>query len=159
MACCDVFVFLDDAEISPGQSYVYRAQIRNSNVPFWMSIPTHRYPQQLIRDVQFADPKWVNKHLNSLRMAYGKTSFFKEVFSLLEPIYQVAGEKIASFNFQVIKAIADYLGIGCRFELSSELCPVGTGDDRLISLAQLLNSDIYVSGMCGQNYQEPFKFA
>src|SRR5690606_26951994 len=107
----------------------------------------------------FADSRWLHKHLNSLRMAYGKTPFFDDIFSWLEPLYEVSGDKIAPFNTKLIQAIAAYLDINCQFELSSRLCPDGTSDDRLISLAQALKADVYVSGKGGQNYQDPAKFA
>jgi hypothetical protein len=50
------------------------------------------------------------------------------------------------------------MGINCQFYRSSELAPVGVSDDRLISIATMLDACIYISGKGGQKYQNPQKF-
>jgi hypothetical protein len=159
MRNCDVFVFLDDAQMPGGQSYVYRTQIRGRQSTQWLSVPTRFHLGMAIRDAQFADPGWARKHLGTLRAVYARCPYFKEVFSFLEPIYAEPGERLAPFNERLIRAVAAYLEFPCRFEVSSELRPEGEGDDRLISLARLLGADEYLSGKGGQNYQDPAKFA
>lgn len=156
---CDVFVFLDDAQMPGGQSYVYRTQIRGRQGPQWLSAPTRFHLGAAIRDVQFADPKWTRKHIGALRAVYGQCPYFKEVFSLLEPIYADPGQRLATFNQRLIRTVAAYLDLACRFESSADLRPEGDSDDRLISLARLLGAGEYISGKGGQNYQDPAKFA
>jgi hypothetical protein len=156
---CDVFVFLDDAEISTGQSYVYRSQVRGPNGAEWLSVPTHRSLHQSIRDVTFADAKWARKHLHKLDALYAKAPHFREVFPLLEPIFREPGELLADFNIRLIRAIAAYLGLERRFERSSELKVEGKRDDRHIALAAAVGADRYLSGKGGQGYQDPARFA
>lgn len=158
MKACDVFVFLDDAEMSTGQSYVYRSQIRDREKVLWLSIPNHRSLGKLICDVHCVDNKWPVKHLNILKALYGKKPFFDEVYNLIEPCYKETEILLAIFNIRMIKTIARYLNISCRFELSSELQPSGTRDARHISLVKILNGDVYLSGKGGAVYQDPTKF-
>jgi hypothetical protein len=159
MMSCDVFVFLDDAEVSPGQSYVYRSMIVDqSGEPKWLSVPTHRYPDQLIKDVTFADRIWSTKHFKRIFYSYNKSSYYTEVSTLLEPFFIEPGEFLSIFNIKCITAIAKYLNIESRLEVASVYMPEGRGDDRLISLARIFGADTYVSGKGGQNYQDPEKF-
>jgi hypothetical protein len=159
IATCDVFVFLDDAEISPGQSYVYRSQLRDEQRVFWLSQPSRRHPQELILDVEFSDPKWAQSHLARITQTYRKAPFFKEVMDLIIPHYQTVGDRLVPFNISMIQSICRYLDICCIFKISSLLKPEGISDERLISLVKLVGADTYVSGKGGQNYQDPIKFS
>ncbi len=159
IAYCDSFIFLDDAEISPGQSYVYRSMLRDENHTFWMSEPSTRHRQQKIMDVEFSNPKWAESHLSRISQTYKKAPFHKEIMELITPVYQSSGTLLALFNMQLIRVICDYLEITSKLVRSSDLHPTGTSDERLISLVKLSGGDVYVSGKGGQNYQDPIKFA
>jgi hypothetical protein len=158
IAACDVFVFLDDAEISPGQSYVYRSQLRDFQHAFWLSQPSIRHQHQLIHDVCFSTPNWALSHLSKITQTYRKAPYYKEVMELITPIFSEAGNHLVPFNIDMIQAICSYLDIRCRLEISSKLHPIGTSDERLISLVQLVGGETYISGKGGQNYQDPAKF-
>lgn len=158
MSNCDVFVFLDDAELSNSKSYTYRSLIRDKNGTRWLSVPIFREQQQQIFNAKIADPKWSKKHLNALQTCYGKCSFYDHIFPHLLPLYNQGGDNLAMLNISLIKFLAGYFDIKCRFELSSRLAPSGRGDERLISITKLLGGTTYVSGKGGQNYQNPDKF-
>lgn len=155
---CDIFIFLDNAEISPGQSYVYRSQFRDSQRTFWLSQPSHRHQEQIIADVEFSDPGWGKSHLARLTQVYRKAPFFNEIMDLITPLYENPGLLLAPSNIIMIKTVCGYLDIHPRFETASNLEPSGTSDERLISLVKLAGGDTYVSGKGGQNYQDPAKF-
>lgn len=155
---CDLFVFLDDVQMPIGRSYVYRCQIRSGEVPRWLSIPSRFSPGDPINKVVFAEQNWFIRHMDTLRAVYGKCPYFKEIFSIIEPIYKESGELLGQFNIRIISAIASYLGLTCRFALSSDLHPTGKGDERLISIVKIVGADTYLSGKGGQNYQSPVKF-
>jgi hypothetical protein len=155
---CDIFIFLDDAQMT-SQSYVYRCAVRRDQDMQWLSIPTNSQPRAPIHEVRFHGEQWARKHIGTLRAIYGRCPFFKEVFAILEPLYQNPGTTLGKFNMHVNQSIAAYLGLSCRFEVSSSLQPEGLGDDRLISLARRVGADTYISGKGGQNYQSPAKFA
>ena len=158
LRAADVFVFLDDAEMS-SQSYIYRSQIRGPQAPQWLSMPNNRHLHMQIRDVRLNGAGGAVSHLGKLQGIYRKAPFYREVTALIEPIYREPGEWLAGFNQRLVIAIAGYLGIACRFESSSLLAPTGTADDRLIDLVTKLGGATYVSGKGGANYQDPAKFA
>jgi hypothetical protein len=108
--------------------------------------------------VRFSGTQWARKHIGTLHAVYARSPYFNEILALLEPLYYDTGGLLAEFNMRLIRTIADYLGLLCRFKVSSLLKPEGRSDDRLISLAHIVGADTYVSGKGGQNYQDPTKF-
>jgi hypothetical protein len=158
MRACDVFVFLDDAQMPGGTSYVYRTQVLGPKSPQWLSIPTRRSLDDEIRTVGFADPRWPRKHEGTLRALYGRAPYFREIWETAEALYRDPGLSIAEFNMRLVRQIAAYLRLPCRFEVSSALQAEGEGDDRLISLVGRVGGRVYLSGKGGQNYQDPKKF-
>jgi hypothetical protein len=159
IAYCDRFIFLDDAEISPGQSYVYRSMLRDEKHAFWMSQPSTRHQQQRIMDVEFSNQDWAKSHLARISQTYRKAPFYKEIIELISPVYLNTEYLLALFNMRLTSVICEYLELTTRLDKSSDLHPTGTSDERLISLVKLSGGDIYVSGKGGQNYQDPTKFA
>jgi hypothetical protein len=158
MRHCDVFILLDDVQMPGGQSYVYRTKIASHSGPRWLSVPTRYHLGDSITQVQFADDRWNHKHLGTLRGEYGRSPFFKEVWSIIAPIYENAFGSLADFNQRLIVDLAAYLGLNCRICRSSELNVPGTSDDRLIALIEAVGGTQYLSGKGGQNYQDPKKF-
>ena len=158
MRHCDVFIFLDDVQMPGSQSYVYRTKIASHSGPRWLSVPTRYHLGDSITQVQFADDRWSHKHLGTLRGEYGRSPFFKEVWSIIAPIYENVSESLADFNQRLILELAAYLGLNCRILRSSELYVPGTSDDRLIALIEAVEGTQYLSGKGGQNYQDPEKF-
>jgi len=158
MRQCDNFIILDNVQMPGGQSYLYRTKVRVSNGEIWLSIPTHHNLDSLISNVEFTDRRWSKKHLNTLRSSYGKSPYFSDVFSLLEPFYTQPGEMLSDFNTKLIIAIKDYLGIQCKITFASSIKTTGKSDDRLIELVKEMGGHTYISGKGGQKYQDPDKF-
>jgi len=158
MRHCHVFIFLDDAQMPGGQSYVYRTKISTQSGPRWLSVPTRSHLGDVISQVQFADDRWNSRHLATLRGAYGRSPFFSEVWSVIAPLYEAAAEGLSDFNQRLIVALARYLGLTCSILRSSELHAAGSSDQRLIALIKAVGGTRYLSGKGGQNYQNPARF-
>ncbi|PWC42127.1 WbqC family protein [Azospirillum sp. TSO22-1] len=159
LASADVFIFLDDVQLPQGRSYVHRSRVHAPPDGAWLSAPIRREERQLIKDVRFADEDWRRKHQATLFHTYRKAPFFAPVMELVEAIYGFPTEGLAPFNMNAVTLIAGYLGLSCRFELSSAFGVSQSSDDRLIELVKAVGGDTYVSGAGGQNYQHPEKFA
>lgn len=159
MMHCDVFIFLDDAQMPGGQSFVYRTKIGSEAGPRWLSVPTRYHLGDAISKVHFADYKWSQKHLNTLKGNYAKAPFFKEVWSIIAPLYEVEASSLSDFNQSMIVALAGYLNIPCKILRSSDLTHAGVSDDRLITSVLAVGGTCYLSGKGGQNYQDPAKFS
>ncbi len=157
MHACNVFVFYDNAQMTKN-SYINRCLINNQCRQAWLSVPVRFNLGDKINQVIIADERWKNKHIQTIRSVYGRTPFFKEVFGLIEPIYLNAGDSLALTNMNIIREIANYLGLSCRFELSSSFSSDKTSDDRLIDICHELGAVTYISGKGGDNYQDHFKF-
>jgi hypothetical protein len=159
MRQCDLFILQDDVQFSRG-GYVNRAQIITTKGANWLTVPVPKGSTgMLIKQLHFGDLAWPKLHLKTLKMSYGKMPHFDEVMALIEPAYANPGEFPAQFNIQLIRAIAGYLDIQCEFRNSSEICPEGKADERLVDLMHKVGGTVYVSGAGGQNYQEEAKFA
>lgn len=157
MSACDVFVFLDDAQMSKG-SYVSRTKIRSKGGPQWLTVPTSVHDRPIIADVAIAGGDWTKKHVATIRQTYSKAPYFDEVMAILEPAYQATAANLSQHNRRLIAAISDYLGLGCRQYLSSSFDIQNSSDDRLIELIQKVGGTHYISGRGGANYQDPGKF-
>lgn len=159
LASVDVFVFLDDVQLPQGRSYVHRTKIHSPAGGVWLSAPIRREERQLIKDVRFADADWRRRHQATLFHTYRKAPFFDAVMPLVEAIYACETDDLARFNMQAVALLADFLGLSCRFVLSSAFGVATSSDDRLIELVKAVGGDTYISGAGGQNYQNPEKFA
>ena len=158
LASADIFVFLDDVQLPQGRSYVHRSRIHAHPDGAWLSAPIRREERQLIKDVRFAEADWRRKHQATLFHTYRKAPFFEPAMALVETIYGVETDSLARFNMNAVTAVAGYLGLSCRFELSSAFGVSRSSDDRLIDLVKAVGGDTYISGAGGQNYQHPEKF-
>lgn len=157
LSACDVFILLDDAEMSKG-SYVSRTKIRSRESEHWLTVPTHVHDAPRIADVTIADGTWAKKHLETLRQTYARAPHVNEVMAVVERVYADKATNLSRFNQELVAAVTRYLGIERPIFLSSSLDVDRTGDDRLIELVRKVGGTHYISGHGGLNYQNPAKF-
>ena len=165
LRCAEVFIWLDDAQLPLGRSYVSRTRVLGPNGPLWLSVPVIRHREQSIAEARMVDRRWPRQHLATLRAGYARTPFFDEIWTLIEPIYEEqtgldAG--LAAFNERLIEAVARYLDIDLparRLVRSSQFQLTSRGDERLVDLVRAVGGDVYLSGPGGANYQDPARFA
>lgn len=158
-ADADVLIFLDDVQLPQGRSYVHRTKIYSAPGGAWLSAPIHRQERQLIKDAIFADGDWRRRHRTTLIHTYRKARHFEPVMDLVDRIFAFEGDSLAQFNMRAVTEIAGFLGLSCRFEVSSAYGVTSTSDDRLIELIKAVGGNTYISGAGGQNYQHLEKFA
>jgi hypothetical protein len=160
MFVSDVFIFLDDVQLPGGSSYVSRAKIANGkNGEQWLTVPIlksglhARKSSHTINKVGMADPGFATKHLSTLRHTYSRTPFRDEIIELLAPVYERAGDSLATFNMDLIRTVAGYLGWEGKFVLSSDRPSDLTADERLAELVSQIGGNTYISGAGGEKYQ------
>lgn len=156
MRACDVFVFLDDAQMS-SQSYTSRVRIRRGDDAAWLSVPCHFSLGDSILETRFSEGPWRRKHAATLEQTYGRAPFFGTVWPRLEERY-MQGQSLAEWNMSLIEVLAELLGLRVRMVRSSELAVGGASDSRLSAIVQALGGDTYLSGAGGSNYQDPATF-
>jgi WbqC-like protein family len=159
MFAADAFVFLDDAQLPQGRSFVSRVKIaKGHDADQWLTVPV-RKGAKAIREVDFADEPWAEKHRRTLHHVYAKAAHFGAALDLVDPLYEDPGTSLAELNMRLIAAVAEYLGYEGEFHRSSDH-PAGlAADERIAQLVSAVGGDVYVSGAGGQKYQSEAVYA
>lgn len=153
MLAADAFVFLDDAQLPQGRSYVSRVKIaQDGDGEQWLTVPVQKGARP-IREVAFADEPWAERHLRTLQTVYGRTPHGAAVLELVEPAYREPGRSLAELNIRLVTTLAGYLGYEGRFHHASEHPSDLRADARIAELVAAVGGDVYVSGAGGENYQ------
>ena len=159
MFASDAFVFLDDAQLPQGRSYVSRVKIaRGPDAGQWLTVPVRKGAKP-IREVELADEPWAEKHRRTLQHEYAKTPHLDEVLELVDSLYDASGTSLAELNMRLIVAVAEYLGYEGEFHRSSEHPADLAADERIAQLVSAIGGDVYVSGAGGENYQSAEVYA
>jgi hypothetical protein len=157
------FVFLDTVKF-PTPGFANRNSIKTRNCAEWLTIPVLRAGRssQSIAEVEIdmAQP-WRRRHLTALRSNYGKATYFKETFALLEFHYKEgigSGNSLAGFNIGLIRAIASHLNLSARFVRASDLKNVsGQKTDLIRDICLVVGGTSYLAGTGAKSYQEDAK--
>lgn len=146
---CDVFIFLDDVQLSRGKSFTSRTMIKSPSGPAWLTAPVKGKGDLLpIKEVTMGESSlWKRKHLKTLEANYGKASYFKEYFPLLRQYYMLEDSSLASFNINLIEVIAKLLSAAARLVRASEIEVDFTGPrDHLVQLVKKVGGSKYLTG-------------
>jgi hypothetical protein len=145
----DVFVLLDNVQFTKNE-WQNRNRIKGPAGWQWITVPVrHRFPQ-IIKEVEIReDQPWRRKHVRALESNYGRAAFFEQTMPLLSDVLGQAWAHLADLNIELIRKLADRLGIETDLRLGSEF---DTRDDpslRLLDLCLELDADSYLSGAGG----------
>lgn len=159
MFASDAFVFLDDAQLPQGRSYVSRVKVaRGQDADQWLTVPVRKGAKP-IREVELAGEPWAEKHRRTLQHEYAKTPHLEEVLELVDPLYDAPGTSLAELNMRLIGAVAEYLGYEGEFHRSSDHPAELAADERIAQLVSAVGGNVYVSGAGGENYQSEAVYA
>jgi WbqC-like protein family len=122
IAAVETFLFFDAVALSNGKSWTSRTQILVNGNPQWLSVPIVRSgrTQQRIYEVELLDftRNW-HKMLQSIRHAYHRTAYFKEIFPFLEGLDISPFALLADFNIFFIELVSRQLGCQTVFQRAS----------------------------------------
>ncbi len=146
MDLADVFVFLDDVQLSK-QSWQTRNRIKGeSGKELMLTVPIRHAGEQAIKDVEIDGSHWIAKHLKSFAQNYRKAPHFMEALAIYEPALQGGSTKLCDLNIAVISAVADRLGIaGPRLRSSAIAGKSADRRDRLVDICREVGADTYLS--------------
>ena len=120
MFASDAFVFLDDAQLPQGRSYVSRVKVaRGQDADQWLTVPVRKGAKP-IREVELAGEPWAEKHRRTLQHEYAKTPHLEEVLgreeasTLMEHLPPVGWADVAT------KRDIDHLGTTLGATLRAE---------------------------------------
>jgi hypothetical protein len=144
----DVFVHYDDVQLPQGRSFMTRVQIKSASGISWLTAPIdHAKSGRMINEVVFCnDRDWRDRHLTTLRHAYGRAPHFRLMLGLAEDIYGCSSNKLSEFNIHAVERIAKWLDLSPRFDRSSRMGVTGKSTQRLVGLCKAENCDTYITG-------------
>jgi hypothetical protein len=147
MHSVDMFILLDSVQFAR-RSWQQRNQIKTSNGPIWLSVPvlSKGKRDQLISEVEVDYSQgFPSSHQKSLTANYGKSPYFK---LLSQPIFEILDSKdkfLVDLTINLIRWMANELGITTPIRLASEFSTVGAKADLLVSICQEVGGTEYVS--------------
>ena len=154
MAGADLFVFLDDVQFKKNE-WQHRNRIRNADGWQWLSVPnSYKHPRAIAEVPVRNDTNWCQKHLQSLKMSYGKAPFFGEYLGRFESYYSETRDTIDKVNIGSVKLLAGIMGIATPTEVSSQFSFEGVSTERLVNICRHFGADTYIAGAGGRDYMD-----
>lgn len=150
----NIFVILDDVQFSR-RSFTQRTLIKYENFAGWITIPVKKKGKyfQLIKDTEIDnDREWIKKHLKTFYHFYRNSTYFFEVFEIIDKIYNKKFRFLMDFNLSGINEINNYFGVQKDFVFSSELGIKEIKTERIVEIIKRLNGNVYLSGEGGKKY-------
>nr|MBP6314455.1 WbqC family protein [Chitinophagaceae bacterium] len=155
IAKSDIFILLDDVQYSKN-SFINRNQIVTPQGANWVTLSVKQSGKfaQNINAVILADrEKNVSTILKSIEGNYKKAPFFSEFFEIFKNDL-LGSDNLSEINMAIIRSVCEFLSIETQLKISSKLNVTGQSTMRLIDICKTVNSNEYLSGFGGNNYQE-----
>lgn len=104
---------------------------------------------KLINEIDIQDD--FRSYKKSIKEAYAKAPYFKEVYALIEDVCSFEDRNLARFITNSIEAVARYLSIDTQLVLSSSLINDKKlkGQDKILSICKMRNADRYINPIGG----------
>ncbi len=149
----DIFIFYDEVKYTKND-WRNRNKIYTVNGLHWLSIPISAESVKLkISEVKLPDSSWFLKHYQTLFSGYRKAKYFDQMLNLLKEMYfENSSGTLSLLNQNLIKLIADKIGIKTVFFDSSSFVLEGDRVSRLINLLKQAKASTYISGPSARNY-------
>lgn len=152
MRLADVYVHYDEVQLPQGRSFITRVQIKTADGVQWLTVPVRRASGQKIAEAVVDDGPWREKHLRSLRHAYGRAPFAEEMLAIVEGVYESPARALSEINRRGLDAVAAYYGLQPRMTSSALLGIEGHGSERLLGIVQKLGGTTYITGHGAAQY-------
>jgi hypothetical protein len=165
LARADVFVLLDSVQFprtSKG-TWINRVKLLVGGREQWATVPVVRSEGSAlpIADVRIDEGQpWRKKLLRTIELNYRRAPAFEDAFPLVSELLSTPGDRIATFNEQNARRLAEALELDTgKIVRSSELAVDGQSTDLLIELTLAVGGTAYMPGGDAYRYQEDEKFA
>jgi len=159
-ASVEKFVFFDDVNFIK-KGFIHRNQILVNKEPHRFTLPLKKVSQNdLIKDVYVSEifPDWKTKFLRTIESNYSKSLNYKEILMLLEEV--LSKDSLSEMASQSIINVLKYLDINTATSFSSSIdyARTGTGQDKILSICQLLGATKYTNAIGGKELYDEFAF-
>lgn len=154
IAHVDEFILYDEVQFTK-RDWRNRNKIKTPQGLQWLTIPilSKNNLYQKINETKINGELWKKKHWNSLKVNYKKTKYYEEVSTILFDFYhQKNFRNLSDSNSYLIYLVCEYLKIDTKISSSSILDLAADKNQRLVSICEQVNADIYITGKKAQNY-------
>lgn len=165
LARADVFVLLDSVQFprtSKG-TWINRVKLLVGGRAQWVTVPIVRSAGSAlpISDVRIDDSQpWRKKLARTIELNYRRAPAFEDVFPFVSELLATPSDRIAAFNEQNVRRLAEALELDTgKIVRSSELGVDGQSTELLIELTLAVGGTAYMPGGDAYRYQEDEKFA
>jgi hypothetical protein len=162
IATSDVFLLHDDVQYIKG-GWVNRNRILLNGEDRMITLPVQKSAYDLPINARsyVPDNQPYKDIINLIKQAYFKAPFFQQVFPLLNDLLIFADKNVARFNENLIRRIADYLGIKSKIIVSSGMEKNNelAGEPRVLEICKRLGATDYTNPIGGTDlyHQEAFQ--
>lgn len=157
----DEWVVLDHVQFLNGsKSWHNRDRIKTENGPAWLTVAVKKCPQETpINEVELSDEvDWRRGNLNLIRHNYRRAPFFRQIFPMVEELYQTKTGLLSEFNLAGINLLARLFDVEIPHVFSSAMNPQGARTSLLVDLVKKTEASIYLSGVGARDYLEESMF-
>jgi WbqC-like protein len=165
LARADVFVLLDGVQFprtSKG-TWINRVKLLVGGREQWATVPIVRSEGSAlpIAEVRIDEAQpWRKKLIRTIELNYRRAPAFESVFPLVSELLSTPADRIAVFNEQNVRRLAEALGLDTgKLVRSSDIDADGQSTDLLIELTLAVGGTAYMPGGDAYRYQEDGKFA
>ncbi len=105
-------------------------------------------------------PIWKKKFIKTIQQNYNKAPFYKEVFPIIESVFNIETCNIAELAVNSLKLVSNYLDITTVFEDTSAIYQNQnlSSQDRIIDLCEKETATIYINSIGGQELYSKKEF-
>lgn len=161
IAAVDKYVVYDDVTYIKG-GWINRNNILINGRASLITLPLNNSSSfKKINEICITEStKPIEKLIRSISMAYAKAPYKSEVMPIIESLL-LHNTNIAKLNYESILKIREYLGFNTEIILSSDMVKDNElkGQDKVIYINKLLNSDRYINAIGGMELYDRDAFA
>jgi hypothetical protein len=160
IASVDEFVLYDDMQYTR-RDWRNRNRIKTPAGLQWLTVPVQvkgRF-EQSIRDTRIDGSAWAERHWRALELNYRRAPAFENTAAWLEPLYRRRWTHLSALNRALIEAVCAQLRIATRLSNSWDYALVDGRSERLASICEQADAQIYVSGPSARGYLDEAVFA
>lgn len=162
IAASDIFVLHDDVQYIKG-GWVNRNRILFNGESRLITFPVKKDAHELpINARSYIEDKQARKDIiNLIKQAYVNAPCYRQVFPILEELIEFTDRNVARFNENLIRRIADFIGLSCYIINSSEMEKDDSlvGESRVLDMSKRLGATYYTNPIGGTELyrQEAFQ--
>lgn len=160
----DVYYILDSVQYVNGVfQNRNKIRIKSESGWQWLCVPIKHSSGklQMWNEVEIDNSQpWKRKHLNSIKLSYGKTPYFDTIYPEIVELYNsFQGDALIDFNVHIIKYAFKKFNINVPIYRTSQIPGItGQKSDLIRTMCDSCNANTFVFGTMGTTYIDWTKF-